>query len=320
MADLLIRGALLVDGTGAPARRGDLAVTAGRISAVGDRLDETAAETIDAGGLALAPGIIDGHTHYDAQLTWDAFACPSPALGVTTAVIGNCGFTIAPCRPQDRERTMRNLTHVEGMALEALEAGIRWEFESFPDYMAMLERRGLGLNVAAYFGHSSLRTWVLGPAASERAATDDEIAQMAALVREAMAAGAVGFASSTNEPHNGEGGVPMPSRLADRREFAALLAAMRESGRGLYMLTRGPAPPSPRWNRWRRRRARRSWSPPCFTTAATRTPPSPSSGRWPRRAPAAGRWCRRPPAARWRWSSRWRAPTCSRACRRGGRR
>lgn len=239
MADLLIRGALLVDGTGAPARRGDLAVTAGRISAVGDRLDETAAETIDAGGLALAPGIIDGHTHYDAQLTWDAFACPSPALGVTTAVIGNCGFTIAPCRPQDRERTMRNLTHVEGMALEALEAGIRWEFESFPDYMAMLERRGLGLNVAAYFGHSSLRTWVLGPAASERAATDDEIAQMAALVREAMAAGAVGFASSTNEPHNGEGGVPMPSRLADRREFAALLAAMRESGRGLYMLTRG---------------------------------------------------------------------------------
>lgn len=241
MTDLLIRNALLIDGTGAEARRGSLAVRDGRIAAVGDAATGDAAEVIDADGLALAPGIIDGHTHYDAQITWDAFANPSPALGVTTAVMGNCGFTIAPCRPQDRELTMRNLTHVEGMSLAALEAGIRWEFETFPEYMDMLERRGLGLNVAAFFGHSSLRTYVLGAEASERAATAGEIARMAGLVREAMAVGAVGFASSTNEPHNGEGGVPMPSRLADRAELVALLSAMRESGRGLYMLTKGAA-------------------------------------------------------------------------------
>lgn len=241
MYDFIITNALIVDGTGAEAYRGSVAVSGATIAAVGSDVAGAASTTVDAEGLALAPGIIDGHTHYDAQITWDAFARPSPALGVTTAVIGNCGFTIAPCRPDDRELTMRNLTHVEGMSLAALEDGIDWGFETFPEYMDMLERRGLGLNVAAYFGHSSLRTYVLGREASERAASDDEIARMAALVREAMAAGAVGFASSTNEPHNGEGGVPMPSRLADRKEFAALLTAMRAGGRGLYMLTKGAA-------------------------------------------------------------------------------
>ncbi|MEZ5670415.1 MAG: amidohydrolase family protein [Alphaproteobacteria bacterium] len=239
MHDLMFRNATIVDGTGAAPRRGDLAVDGATIAAVGPGLAGPAAATIDADGLALAPGIIDGHTHYDAQITWDPFARPSPALGVTTAVIGNCGFTIAPCKPTDRDLVMRNLTQVEGMSLAALQEGIRWEFESFADYMAMLERRGVGLNVAAFFGHSSVRTYVMGADAARRAANDDEIAQMAQLVRAAMAAGAVGFASSTNEPHNGAGGVPMPSRLADRKEFAALLAAMRESGRGVYMLTKG---------------------------------------------------------------------------------
>ena len=238
MHDLLVRNALIVDGTGAPATRGSLAVRGTAISAVGADVSGSAAATIDADGLAIAPGIIDGHTHYDAQITWDAFARPSPALGVTTAVIGNCGFTIAPCRPADREPTTKNLTHVEGMSLSALTAGIRWEFETFPEYMA---RRGVGLNVAAFFGHSSLRTYVLGADASARAASDDEIARMAQLVREAMAAGAVGFGSSTNEPHNGEGGVPMPSRLAETKEFVALLSVMREGGRGVFMLTKGLA-------------------------------------------------------------------------------
>ncbi|MEI6200916.1 MAG: amidohydrolase family protein, partial [Enhydrobacter sp.] len=175
----------------------------------------------------------------DAQITWDPFVDPSPALGVTTAVLGNCGFTIAPCKPQDRDITMRHLTHVEGMSLEALRSGIRWGFESFPQYLDMLEKQGVGPNVACFSGHSSVRTWVMGAEATERAATDDEIAKMADLVREAMAAGAVGFASSTAEAHNGEGGTPMPSRLADDKELRALVRAMGERGRGVYMLTKG---------------------------------------------------------------------------------
>jgi N-acyl-D-aspartate/D-glutamate deacylase len=239
MFDIVFRDATLIDGTGAPARRGDLAVAGGRIAAVGGEIRAASREVVDASGLALMPGIIDGHTHYDAQLTWDPWADPSPALGVTTVVIGNCGFTIAPCRPGDRDITMRNLTQVEGMSLAALREGIRWEFESFPEYLALLERNGVVPNVVAFAGHSSIRTWVMGADASARAATDDEIARMADLVREAIAAGAVGLGSSTNEPHNGEGGVPMPSRLADEREFRALLAAMRDAGRGVFMLTKG---------------------------------------------------------------------------------
>ncbi len=239
MHDLLIKNATIIDGTGASGRPGDLAVDGGTITGVGPEIPGPATTMIDADGLALAPGIIDGHTHYDAQITWDGFARPSPALGVTTAVIGNCGFAIAPCRAADRDLTMRNLTHVEGMSLDALSAGINWDFETFPEYMDMLERRGVGVNIAAYFGHSSVRTYVLGADASSRAANDDEIAQMARLVREAMDAGALGFASSTNEPHNGENGIPMPSRLAEWKEFEALLSAMRSSGRGLFMLTKG---------------------------------------------------------------------------------
>jgi N-acyl-D-aspartate/D-glutamate deacylase len=239
MFDIVFRDATLIDGTGAPARRGDLAVAGGRIAAVGGEIRAASREVVDASGLALMPGIIDGHTHYDAQLTWDPWADPSPALGVTTVVIGNCGFTIAPCRPGDRDITMRNLTQVEGMSLAALREGIRWEFESFPEYLALLERNGVVPNVVAFAGHSSIRTWVMGADASTRAATDEEIARMADLVREAIAAGAVGLGSSTNEPHNGEGGVPMPSRLADEREFRALLAAMRDAGRGVFMLTKG---------------------------------------------------------------------------------
>ena len=137
MNDLLIRNALLLDGLGAAPRRGDLAVRDGRIAAIGVAQDG-AREVIDAEGLALMPGIVDSHTHYDAQLTWDPGASPSPALGVTTTVIGNCGFTIAPCRAGDRERIMRNLTQVEGMSLDALRAGIRWDFESVPEYLDLL--------------------------------------------------------------------------------------------------------------------------------------------------------------------------------------
>ncbi|HZS68580.1 MAG TPA: amidohydrolase family protein [Burkholderiales bacterium] len=238
MYDLVFRGALLLDGSGAPPRRGDLAVAQGRIAAVGEA-HGAARETIDADGLALMPGIIDNHTHYDAQLTWDPWVSPSPALGVTTAVIGNCGFTIAPCRAADRELVMRNLTQVEGMSLEALRAGIRWDFETVPQYLDMLERQGAALNIAAFVGHSSVRTYVMGEAATERAASAAEIREMQAIVLAALRAGAIGFASSTSPAHNGAAGRPMPSRLAEEAEFAALVGALREHGRGLFMLTKG---------------------------------------------------------------------------------
>src|SRR5882757_2546081 len=238
MFDLVIKDAALFDGAGSKPVHGDLGVTNGKIAAIGPNLG-AAKETVKADGLALAPGIIDGHTHYDAQITWDPFVDPSPALGVTTTILGNCGFTIAPCRPADRDLTMRHLTHVEGMSLDALRAGIRWEFESFPQYLDMLAEQGVGPNVACFAGHSAIRTYVMGAEATERTATDAEIGKMAILVREAMAAGAIGFASSTAEAHNGEGGTPMPSRLADDKELRTLVNAMGESGNGVYMLTKG---------------------------------------------------------------------------------
>ena len=239
MLDLLIRNALVFDGTGTEPAVKDVAIQHGKIRKTGHRLSESATQVVDADGLALMPGIIDSHTHFDAQITWDPYVRPSPALGVTTAVIGNCGFTIAPCRPADRDITMRNLTQVEGMSLDVLRQGIDWGFETFPQYMAQLRRRGSAVNIAAYIGHSSVRTYVMGRDASARAATDDEIGEMQHIVREAMRSGAVGFASSTSPAHNGEGGLPMPSRLAEDREMAALVNAMGESGQGVYMLTKG---------------------------------------------------------------------------------
>ena len=238
MHDLLIRNALLLDGLGSAPQRGDLAVKDGRIAAVG-KADSAARETLDADGLALMPGIIDNHTHYDAQITWDPWVSPSPALGVTTAIIGNCGFTIAPCRPRDRERVMRNLTLVEGMAIDALRAGIRWEFETVPQYLDMLERQGAVVNIAAFVGHSSVRTYVMGEDATQRAASDAEVRKMREIVLEGLRAGAIGFSSSTSPAHNGDGGLPMPSRLAEEKEIATLVGTLKEAGRGVFMLTKG---------------------------------------------------------------------------------
>ncbi len=238
MHKLIIRNAILYDGTGAPGVRADLAVENGRIAAIG-KVEGPATEVIDAQGLALMPGIIDNHTHYDAQLTWDPCASPSPALGVTTAIIGNCGFTIAPCKPADREQVMKNLTQVEGMGLETLRAGVRWDFESFPEYMDLLERQGTALNIAAFVGHSSIRTFVMGEDAAKRAATAPEIAEMRAIVVEAMEVGAIGFATSTSPAHNGHGGLPMPSRLASEDELRTLVTSLKDSGRGVFMLTKG---------------------------------------------------------------------------------
>ena len=238
MHDLVIDNALVIDGLGTPARAGGVAVKDGRIAAIGPDLG-AAQQRVDAGGLVLAPGIVDIHTHYDAQLTWDPFATPSTSLGVTTVVIGNCGFTIAPCRPPDRDLTLRALTHVEGMSLDALRAGVRWDFESYPEYLDAMDRRGVVPNVASFVGHSSVRTYVLGADATKRPATEAEIAEMRRIVLEAVRVGAIGFATSTLEQHNGEAGVPMPSRLADERELMALTGALGEAGRGVFMLTKG---------------------------------------------------------------------------------
>jgi len=244
MHDLLIRGARVYDGLASPARTGDVAVRDGRIAAIGTGLG-AARNSVDADGLALMPGIVDTHTHYDAQITWDPMVNPSPAMGVTTVIMGNCGFTIAPCRPEDRDLVMRNLTHVEGMSLEALRQGIRWDFQSFPEYLDMLERRGVGPNVACFVGHSSIRTYVLGADAPRRSATADEVARMRSLVVEAMRAGAVGFSTTTSGQHNGENGIPMPSRLADKAEMEALCGSLREIGRGVLMMTKASTTPVP---------------------------------------------------------------------------
>lgn len=239
MHDLVIKNARVADGLGNPLQSADVAVGDGRIVAVGT-VASAARETVDADGLVLAPGVVDVHTHFDAQLTWDPTATPSPTLGVTTVVMGNCGFGIAPATPEARQTIARNLAEVEGMSIEALEAGVDWSFESFADYLAMLRRKGSYPNVGVFVGHSTVRTVVMGAEASERAATDDEIARMKALVTESMLNGAIGFASSVSHSHRGWGGVPMPSRLAEEKETRALIGVLGETGRGIYQQTIGP--------------------------------------------------------------------------------
>jgi N-acyl-D-aspartate/D-glutamate deacylase len=238
MSDLVIRGGTVVDGSGVPARPADVAISGGWITEVGD-VRERGAREIDATGLVVAPGFIDVHTHYDAQYTWDPYATSSIWHGVTTTVIGNCGFAIAPCRPADRDLIMRTLVKVEGMSLAAMRAGITWGFETFSEYLDHLERCNPSLNVAALVGHSTIRQWVMGGDSQHRVATAEEVEAMGRLVREAMAAGAIGLGSSTAEAHVGENGLPVASRLADKAEFLALTRAMGECGRGLFQATIG---------------------------------------------------------------------------------
>ncbi len=239
MHELLIRGATLYDGSGAPGRRADVAVAGGRIAAVG-RVKDGARRTLDADGLALMPGIVDVHTHYDAQATWDPTLSPSTALGVTTAVLGNCGFGIAPCPAPMRETMVRNLSVVEGMDLGALLAGTRWEFETFAEYLAQLRRARPYPNVAVLAQHSTIRTAVMGEEASTRsAARADEIVLMRALVREALDNGAIGFASSFSPNHSGWGGRPMPSTIATEDELRALAGALGDAQRGVFVMATG---------------------------------------------------------------------------------
>jgi N-acyl-D-aspartate/D-glutamate deacylase len=237
-SEIVIRGGTVVDGTGSPGRRADVAVADGRIVAVGEGLSGD--REIDAGGQVVAPGFIDIHTHYDAQVFWDPALTPSSFHGVTTVVAGNCGFSIAPVRRPGVELLARTLQHVEDMSFATLSTGVPWDdFETFPQYLDAVESRGVGLNYGCYVGHTAVRLFVMGPEAYERPATDDEVAAMQQVVAESMAAGAVGFATSASPTHNGDGGRPVPSRVGDLAELEALLAPVRDAGRGVVALLPG---------------------------------------------------------------------------------
>jgi len=242
MHDLVIRGATVVDGLGHDPVRADVAVKDGRIAEIGD-ITPNGAETVDAGGLALMPGIIDIHTHYDAQVTWDPTLSPSPSLGVTTAVMGNCGFGIVPSPPHLRDLIMRNLAVVEGMDIDALRAGIDWRFQSFAEYLDAVRRAGPYANLAVLVGHSAVRTAVMGDEASVRKEpTAAELAEMKRLVGEAMGQGAIGLGASYSPNHSGWGGIPMPSTISDIGEFEALVEAMGGPGRGVVEIASGTIP------------------------------------------------------------------------------
>jgi N-acyl-D-amino-acid deacylase len=237
---IVIRGGVVVDGTGAPGRRADVAIVDDRVSAVGADVPAQDGDTvIDATGCVVAPGFIDIHTHYDAQVFWDPALTPSCFHGVTTVVAGNCGFTVAPTRPEDRDLIGRTLEKVEDMDPASLAAGIPWDFETFPEYLDSVRRHGMLLNYSAYIGHTALRLYVMGGAASEREATTAEIGAMADLVREAMDAGAAGFATSFAQTHRGADGRPIPSRWAGLEEIEALCRAVGESGRGVVGVNGG---------------------------------------------------------------------------------
>jgi len=243
--DLLIRGGTLYDGSGEPGQPGDLGVRDGRIAALGapGSLGTDADRRLDVDGLAISPGFVDVHTHYDAQVLWDRSLTISPWHGVTTAVMGNCGFGIAPTRAAHRDLILRTLENVEGMSLAALHAGLGedWGFESFPEYLDAIERRGVAINLAVLLGHTPLRTFVMGEAATEREAKPEEIDRMAALAREAFRAGALGFATSKAPTHVGAAGRPVPSRASGFDEVARIVSGLERGviqatiGRGLFI-------------------------------------------------------------------------------------
>src|SRR5690242_15908868 len=205
--DLVIKNGTIIDGTGAPGVVADLGIDGDKVTEIGQGLSGT--RELDATGHIVAPGFIDIHTHYDAQVFWDPALTPSCFHGVTTVVAGNCGFSIAPTRIEHRELIAQTLENVEDMDVETLGAGIPWDFESFPEYLAAVERRGTALNFASYIGHTALRLFAMGDAAYDRTATADEVARMQDVLREAIGAGAAGFASSFAPTHRGAGGRPV---------------------------------------------------------------------------------------------------------------
>ena len=229
--DLLIKSSSVIDGTGGPGRRADIAVAGGKIAEVGE-VSGAAKRVINVDGLVIAPGFIDPHTHYDAQICWDGAITPSSWHGVTTVVMGNCGVGIAPCRPQAREIAMRDLVNVEAIPFEVLDAGITWDWETFPEYMDAAERRKPALNLAFLAPLTPFRHYVMGEASLERAATAEETGRIKSLLGEALDAGAFGFSSTLLNQHLGYQGRPLACRNASREELKAYCNVLRERGKG----------------------------------------------------------------------------------------
>jgi len=242
--DLLIRNGTIVDGSGAARYEGDVAVQDGRVVEIG-RIRSGAERVIDADGLIVAPGFVDGHTHMDAQVAWDPIGSCSCWHGVTTVIMGNCGFALAPCRPEEREWFARCLTAVEDIPTEAMLAGIDWTWETFPEYLATVDRLPKAINYGAYIGHSALRMYVMGKRALSEPATEDDLARMAAAVREAIRAGAMGFSSSRSTTHVTPDDTPVASRIAEWSEVDRLVGAMGELSAGIFQvgpdISGGPA-------------------------------------------------------------------------------
>ena len=242
--DLLIRNGTIVDGSGAAGYPGDVAVQAGRIVEIG-RVRSAAERVIDADGLVVAPGFVDGHTHMDAQVAWDPIGSCSCWHGVTTVIMGNCGFALAPCRPEEREWFARCLTAVEDIPTEAMLAGIDWTWETFPEYLATVDRLPKAINYGAYIGHSALRMYAMGKRALSEPATEEDLARMTAAVKEAIRAGAMGFSSSRSTTHVTPDDTPVASRIAEWSEVDRLVGAMGELGAGIFQvgpdISGGPA-------------------------------------------------------------------------------
>ena len=242
--DLVIRGGTVVDGSGAKRFTVDVGIKDGMIAEIG-RITSTAARTIDADGLIVSPGFIDGHTHMDAQVAWDPLGSCSCWHGVTSVVMSNCGFALAPCKPEDRDLYARCLSAVEDIPTEAMAAGIDWTWETFPEYLATVERLPKAINYGMYIGHSALRMYAMGKRAFTEKATEDEMVSMADLVKEALRAGAMGFSSSRASTHVTPDNTPVASRIAEWEEIDRIVAAMAELDAGIFQvgpdIASGPA-------------------------------------------------------------------------------
>lgn len=231
MSERIVRGGSIVDGTGRPRYDADIRIVDGVIAEIGTNL--TGGDAIDARGCLVTPGFVDLHTHYDPQVLWDPWLTPSSSLGVTSAVAGNCGFSIAPCRPESRGPLLRTFENVEDMRSTTLEAGVEWAFETYPEYLRHLAVRGTAINFGGYVGHTALRLWAMGEAAWSRPAEPAEMSAMRAALREALDAGAVGFSTDRSPFHRGDGGRTVPSAVASQTEVEALMRVCGEAGRGL---------------------------------------------------------------------------------------